>query len=151
MAFKKPATRKRKRLYMVLAGLAVLGLAVGLALSAFRDNIVFFYSPSEVAAKVGPSGHDLDGRRIRLGGLVTKGSVKKQGMTTVFDVKVRAWWLKAGCRLTKALSPPKCWPSMMKNTCRLKWRRRLKNPGIGNTVRRRAKTITRPGTQRIKA
>jgi cytochrome c-type biogenesis protein CcmE len=86
MAFKKPATRKRKRLYMVLAGLAVLGLAVGLALSAFRDNIVFFYSPSEVAAKVGPSGHDLDGRRIRLGGLVTKGSVKKQGMTTVFDV-----------------------------------------------------------------
>jgi cytochrome c-type biogenesis protein CcmE len=86
--FRKPATRKRKRLYMVLAGLAVLGLAAGLALTAFRDNIVFFYSPSEVAVREGASGHDLDGRRIRLGGLVMTGSVKKlsDGMTTVFDV-----------------------------------------------------------------
>jgi cytochrome c-type biogenesis protein CcmE len=88
MAFRKPATRKRQRLYMVIAGLAALGAAAGLALFAFRDNIVFFYSPSEVVAKEGRSGHELDGRRIRLGGLVTKGSVKKlgDGMTTQFDV-----------------------------------------------------------------
>jgi cytochrome c-type biogenesis protein CcmE len=88
MAFKKPATRKRQRLYMVIAGLSTLAVAVGLALYNYRSNIVFFYSPSEVVAREGQSGHGLDGRRIRLGGLVTKGSVKKvpNSMTTTFDV-----------------------------------------------------------------
>lgn len=88
MAFKKPATRKRARLYMVLAGLCALGLATGLALWAFGDNVVYFYSPSEVAAHTGASGHELDGRRFRLGGLVSEGSVRKlgDGMTTTFDV-----------------------------------------------------------------
>ena len=63
-------TRKQKRMTMILGGLAVLGLAAGIALYALSDAIVFFYTPSEVATKqVQP------GQRIRLGGLVEKGSL----------------------------------------------------------------------------
>jgi len=65
-------TRKQKRLSIILAGLAVLGIAMGLVLYALGDAIVFFYTPSEIAEKgVKP------GQRIRLGGLVEQGSVKK--------------------------------------------------------------------------
>ncbi len=65
-------TRKQKRLSVTLAGLAVLGVAAGLVLFALRDTIVFFYTPSEVVEKgVQP------GQRLRLGGLVEKGSWKK--------------------------------------------------------------------------
>ncbi len=54
---------------MILASLAVLGIAAGLILYAIRDTIVFFYTPSEIAEKaVQP------GTRLRLGGLVEKGS-----------------------------------------------------------------------------
>ncbi len=63
-------TRKQKRLATILGGLAVLGIAAGLVLYALSDAIVFFYTPSEVVAKqVAP------GQRIRLGGLVEKGSL----------------------------------------------------------------------------
>jgi cytochrome c-type biogenesis protein CcmE len=63
-------TRKQKRLATILGGLAVLGVAAGLILYALSDAIVFFYTPSEVVAKqVGP------GQRIRLGGLVEKGTL----------------------------------------------------------------------------
>ncbi len=63
-------TRKHKRMATILGGLAVLGLAAGIALYALSDAIVFFYTPSEVATKqVQP------GQRIRLGGLVEKGSL----------------------------------------------------------------------------
>lgn len=66
-------TRKRRRLITVLAGLVALGAATALVLAAFNDNLVFFYSPSELAAKhVGPE------RRIRIGGLVEINSVAKQ-------------------------------------------------------------------------
>jgi len=63
-------TRKQKRMTTILGGLAILGVAAGLVLYALSDAIVFFYTPSEVAAKqVQP------GQRIRLGGLVEKGSL----------------------------------------------------------------------------
>jgi len=63
-------TRKQKRMTTILGGVAVLGLAAGIALYALSDAIVFFYTPSEVAAKeVQP------GQRIRLGGLVENGSL----------------------------------------------------------------------------
>src|SRR4051794_17853362 len=71
-------TRKQRRLGMILAGLAVLGLAAGLVLSSLRDTIVFFYTPSEVAEK-----HVPPGERIRLGGLVENGSLKREEGTTV--------------------------------------------------------------------
>ncbi|MFQ5533684.1 MAG: cytochrome c maturation protein CcmE [Sphingomonadales bacterium] len=75
-------TRKKRRLYTVLAGLAVLGLATALVLKAFEQNIVFFFTPSELAEKEMP-----DGRRFRLGGLVEDGSVVSRGqMITEFRV-----------------------------------------------------------------
>ena len=65
---------KHKRLTFVIVAMALLAVAAGLILSAFEDNIVFFYSPTDVAGKkIAPD------RRIRLGGLVEEGSVKKTG------------------------------------------------------------------------
>jgi len=63
-------TRRRRRLWLLLACGLGLGSATALALSAFRDNLVFFLAPSDVASK-GP----LLGRSFRLGGLVAQGSV----------------------------------------------------------------------------
>ncbi len=71
-------TRKRRRLYLVLGGLALFGVATALVLSAFRDNLVFFYSPSDLQAKNIP-----DGRYIRIGGLVENGSVKREADRTL--------------------------------------------------------------------
>jgi|TARA_B100000315_G_scaffold240450_1_gene260269 cytochrome c-type biogenesis protein CcmE len=69
---KKPMTRKRRRLYLVLAGMVLLGAAAALVFSALRDNLVFFYGPSELLdRKVEP------GRRLRLGGLVVENSVER--------------------------------------------------------------------------
>ncbi len=76
-------TRKRRRLYIVLGGLALLGIATALVLSAFSDNLVFFYSPSDILAK-----HVPDGRNIRIGGLVEKGSVKREADGTTLDFSV---------------------------------------------------------------
>jgi cytochrome c-type biogenesis protein CcmE len=72
-------TRKQRRLVLIGTGLGVLGVAVALMLNAFRDSIVFFNSPSDIAEKhVGP------GTRIRLGGLVKDGSIVRAG-----DLRVR--------------------------------------------------------------
>jgi cytochrome c-type biogenesis protein CcmE len=74
-------TRKQRRLTLIGLALAILGLAAALVLSALRDNIVFFHSPTEIAAKkVEP------GARIRLGGLVKQGSVKREGLQARFEV-----------------------------------------------------------------
>jgi cytochrome c-type biogenesis protein CcmE len=74
-------TRRKKRLALILSALVVLGTALGLVLYALRDNIVFFYGPSEVLAK------DLaPGTRVRIGGLVEKGTVVHDGMNVRFAV-----------------------------------------------------------------
>ena len=71
-------TRKQRRGVLIGTCLAVLGAAIGLVLFAMRDSIVFFYSPSEVAAmQIAP------GLRFRLGGLVETGSVVRDEGTTV--------------------------------------------------------------------
>ncbi len=71
-------TRKQRRATFIFAGLAILGLALGLVLNAMRDNIVFFYSPSDIMEKgIEP------GRQIRLGGLVEKGSLEHTGPATI--------------------------------------------------------------------
>jgi cytochrome c-type biogenesis protein CcmE len=62
---------KRKRLVFVTVGVAILGVAVLLVLNAFRENIVFFLSPTELLEKAAPSD-----RVVRLGGLVEDGSVE---------------------------------------------------------------------------
>ena len=74
-------TRKQRRL-SVIAGLgAVLALAVGLILFALRDQIVFFYSPTEIHAK-----QVAAGTPVRLGGLVKAGTWKKTGDQNEFVV-----------------------------------------------------------------
>src|SRR3984885_657518 len=75
-------TRKQRRLTLIGSGLAVLAVAVALMLNAFRDSIVFFNSPSDVAEK-----HVEPGTRIRLGGLVKTGSlVRGNDLRVKFDV-----------------------------------------------------------------
>ncbi len=75
-------TRKQRRLILIGGSLGVLAVAVALMLNAFRDSIVFFNSPSDVAEKhIGP------GTRIRLGGLVKSGSlVRSDNLKVRFDV-----------------------------------------------------------------
>ena len=65
-------TRKGRRMALIAAALAVIGAAAGLSLYALSDNIVFFYSPSELAAK-----NVALGARLRIGGIVEPGSVVK--------------------------------------------------------------------------
>lgn len=74
-------TAKKKRLALIATALALAGIAVGLVLYALRDNIVFFYAPSEVAAKSLPAG-----TRVRIGGLVKQGSVTREGQEVNFVV-----------------------------------------------------------------
>lgn len=71
-------TRKKRRLALISAALAVLGLALGLILLALRDNIVFFYGPSELAQRA-----PHEGQRLRIGGLVKQGSLVREGGNTV--------------------------------------------------------------------
>ena len=71
-------TRRRRRALMIIAATGVLCLAVLLVLRALRDSVVFFHTPSEVIAQ-----HIAAGQRIRLGGLVAAGSLRRADGTTV--------------------------------------------------------------------
>ncbi|MGH6936860.1 MAG: cytochrome c maturation protein CcmE [Methylocella sp.] len=71
-------TRKKRRLALTFSSLATLGLALALVLVALRDNIVFFYGPSELAQKAPHAG-----QRLRIGGLVKQGSLVHEGDRTV--------------------------------------------------------------------
>ena len=74
-------TAKSKR-FFVAAGIAsLLGIAAMLVLGALRDNIVFFYTPSEIIQSERSSMQQL-----RLGGLVKDGTLKIEGMQSVFIV-----------------------------------------------------------------
>jgi cytochrome c-type biogenesis protein CcmE len=74
-------TRKQRRLALIGGGLAVLAVAAVLVLSALKDSIVFFNSPSDVVEK------DIKaGTRIRLGGLVQPGTVQRKDLDARFDV-----------------------------------------------------------------
>ena len=65
-------TRKQRRLILIGSSLGVLGVAVGLVLSAMSNSIVFFQSPTDVVEH-----HLPPGTRIRIGGLVKPGSVHR--------------------------------------------------------------------------
>lgn len=79
-------TRKGRRLALIAGALATLAVATGLVLSALRDNIVFFYSPSELAQK-----HVAPGARLRIGGLVKEGSIARgDGRNVAFVITDRA-------------------------------------------------------------
>jgi cytochrome c-type biogenesis protein CcmE len=74
---------RHKRFAIIAAGVAALGLAAFLVLNAFEKNLVFFFTPTQVAANEAPIG-----RTFRIGGLVEPGSVKRQpdGVTVHFVV-----------------------------------------------------------------
>ncbi|MDX2204590.1 MAG: cytochrome c maturation protein CcmE [Hyphomicrobiaceae bacterium] len=75
-------TRKQRRSVLIVGGVGILAVAVFLVMLALKDTIVFFHSPREVVEKqIGP------GKRIRLGGLVEQGSVKRgTGLAVEFAI-----------------------------------------------------------------
>ena len=74
---------QKKRLGLIAGGLIICGAAAALVFNAFEKNLVFFFSPSQVAAHEAP-----EGRAFRIGGFVQEGSVQRQkdGVTVRFDV-----------------------------------------------------------------
>ena len=74
---------RHKRIALIIGGLAILGLVVALVLNAFQSNLVFFFSPTQVAAGEAPAG-----KSFRIGGMVKEGSLQRQtdGITLRFVV-----------------------------------------------------------------
>ncbi len=74
---------RHKKLTIIIASVAALGLSATLVLDAFQSNLVFFFSPTQVAGNEAPQG-----KSFRIGGLVEEGSVKRQsdGVTVNFVV-----------------------------------------------------------------
>jgi cytochrome c-type biogenesis protein CcmE len=72
---------RHKRLAIVAGIVCAVGIATALVLNAFQSNLVFFYSPTQVAAREAPAG-----RTFRLGGLVEAGSVVRDGLAVRFVV-----------------------------------------------------------------
>jgi cytochrome c-type biogenesis protein CcmE len=72
---------RHRRVALIVAGIAVLGVATALILSAFKQNLVFFYTPSDVVANKAPAN-----QLFRVGGLVEAGSVKREGVRVTFRV-----------------------------------------------------------------
>ena len=74
---------RHKRMAIIAASLAALGIAAALVLNAFQSNLVFFFSPSQVVANEAPRG-----KAFRIGGMVEAGSLKREndGLTVDFRV-----------------------------------------------------------------
>jgi cytochrome c-type biogenesis protein CcmE len=74
---------RHKRGALILGGLALLGVAAALVLTAFQQNLVFFFTPTQVAANEAPVG-----KAFRIGGMVEEGSLKRgnDGLTVQFKV-----------------------------------------------------------------
>lgn len=72
---------RHKRAAWIVAGLASFGIAVGLVLNAFQSNLVFFFTPSQIAAGEAPIE-----RHFRIGGLVVENSVVRNGTEVSFKV-----------------------------------------------------------------
>lgn len=74
---------RHKRLAWVLAGVLAISAAAALVLNAFRSNLVFFFTPTQIADGEAPKG-----RTFRLGGLVEPGSVRREGDGTTVSFRV---------------------------------------------------------------
>ncbi len=74
---------RKKRLALIFLMVIGVSIGVGFALNALNDNIMFFFSPADIAAGKAPANKDF-----RVGGMVVKGSVKRpgEGLTVVFDL-----------------------------------------------------------------
>ena len=123
---------RHKRIAIAAGIVCAVGAAAALVLDAFQSNLVFFYSPSQVAAKEAPTA-----RTFRLGGMVEKGTLKREGKLATFVVTDTAKSIpvryegilpdlfkegkgvvaRASCRVTSS-SPAKCSPSTTRTTCR---------------------------------
>jgi cytochrome c-type biogenesis protein CcmE len=75
--------RRHKRIALIIAGLAGLSIAAALVLRAFQNNLVFFFSPTQVVAKEAPVN-----RTFRVGGLVQNGTLQRDndGLTVRFVI-----------------------------------------------------------------
>ena len=84
-----------KRLILIGAGLATLGLGATLVLSAFNKNLVFFFTPTQILAGEAPRANNF-----RMGGMVEMGSVKRQsdGVTVSFMVTDMAQKIRVNYR-----------------------------------------------------
>ena len=76
-------TPRQKRLAFIVAGVALVGAAVGLVLFALKNNVSLYFTPTQVYNKEAPQG-----RSFRIGGLVETGSVKREGdgLTVHFNI-----------------------------------------------------------------
>jgi cytochrome c-type biogenesis protein CcmE len=72
---------RHKRLAAIGGGIVALGIAAALVLAAFQKNLVFFFTPSQVAANEAPQD-----RTFRIGGMVVPGSLKREGVNVEFTV-----------------------------------------------------------------
>ena len=82
--------KRKQRLVIIIGVLIAIGIATGLATYAMRDNINLFYTPTQVANGEAP----LD-KRIRVGGLVVKGSLERgEGLSVMFDITDNAKTIK---------------------------------------------------------
>src|ERR687891_2839121 len=72
---------RHRRMAAIALGVVALAIATALVLSAFEKNLVFFFTPSQVAANEAPQG-----KTFRIGGMVEKGSVKREGVEVRFVV-----------------------------------------------------------------
>jgi len=72
---------RHKRITAIAVGVAALGIAAALVLAAFQKNLVFFFTPSQVAANEAPQG-----RTFRIGGMVVPGSLRREGVNVEFTV-----------------------------------------------------------------
>ncbi|MFT0546279.1 cytochrome c maturation protein CcmE [Allopusillimonas ginsengisoli] len=72
---------RHKRMALIGGGLAALGIASALVLNAFQDNLVFFFTPTQVSAGEAP-----ENRTFRIGGMVQAASVQRDGLTVRFVV-----------------------------------------------------------------
>ncbi len=72
---------RHKRASIIAGGLAAIGLAAYFVLNAFESNLVFFFTPTQIAAGEAPKN-----RTFRVGGMVKEGSVKRDNLTVAFVV-----------------------------------------------------------------
>jgi cytochrome c-type biogenesis protein CcmE len=72
---------RHKRFALIIGALAVIGAAAALILNAFEENLVFFFTPTQVAAGEAPKN-----RAFRIGGMVKEGSVQRDGVNVRFIV-----------------------------------------------------------------
>ena len=72
---------RHKRFALIIGALAVIGASAALILNAFEENLVFFFTPTQVAAGEAPKN-----RAFRIGGMVKEGSVQRDGVNVRFIV-----------------------------------------------------------------